>query len=580
MNVRIFFYLVVTMLCLSGCNESPEDRQKEANQYYKSADQLMKQGQLRAALVQAKNVIQLIPDSAQGYLQVTRIYNRIGYYSEVEKLIGSKINTMPELAYPLAYSYYQRKKYRSVLDTLNLTAAPEDPAVNLLRALCHLHLGEDILFEKDLKSLEQEKDNPYLLYARAKSAEARGDLLKAESFLKQILSTAPIYIDAITDLAEIYFKQSRFDAAEQRLTQALAAITNADTLTVEKARVLTMMVEMLVQQGRSSEAYTYQKILATANPELDFMRGRFDEALEFYAEGNIERARSVLIDLHQSFPNNSNVTTLLGVIAFQLGQDEEAETYLSQVIDPETATSSLIYASSLLKTRNNKIDDAITLLKSAVEAQPRNAQLLSTYGLALLQKDPLDKEAVLALEKSIVMDPKQQRLRLALADRHYRLGEVEQGFAQLESAYRQTPLDILIAQNYFRQLKNVSGEKLVLTEIAALKEKFPTEAQARLIEAWWMLESKRYAEVEKLLVKQMDSFAQAEKMSAYLLLADNYTQQNKPEAARKVLEEYLRESPQSLQIYNQWLGLINPDQLPAAFAFLQELQTADETRVY
>ncbi len=576
--MRIIFLIFCAACFLAACSDGPESRIKEAGQYLKSAEQLSKQGQLRASLVQAKNVIQLLPDSAQGYLQIARIYNRIGYYSEVEKLIGNKLSLMPELGYQLAYAYYQRKKYRSALDTLNLAAVPQDQPVRLLRALCYLQLGEDVSYERELKQIEAvSADDGYLVYAQAKGAQKNEEFIEAESLYKQVSRTAPLYIDALTDLSELFIAQSRFDAAEQRLTEALSLTVNADTLTVEKARILTTMVQMLVQQGRSGEAYTYQKMLANANPELDFMKGRFDEALEFYAQGDIDRARSVLVDLHQSFPNNSNVTTLLGVIAFQQGKDQEAEAYLAQVIDPETATPGLIQASSILKARNNKIDDAIELLKAAVKAQPRNAQLLATYGLALLQKDPLDKEGAMALEKSIAMDSTQQRLRLALADRHYRLSEEEQGFAQLESAFRNAPLDSLITQNYFRQLLTVSGDKAVLKEIASLKEKFPKEPQVVLTESWWLFELKRYAEVEKVLTKAMNSFPQAEKMSAYLLLSDAYSQQKKPEAARKVLEEYLRDSPQSSSVYDKWLGLVGSAQLSTAINFLQELQAADET---
>ena len=574
--INLFVIFVVVSLC--ACDSSHDGQKTRADQYLKSANQLAKQGQLRAALVQSKNVLQVEPESESGYLQIARIYNQIGYYTETEALLRNKLDVMPGLAYELAVAYFQRKKYKSALDVLSSSSVQQDQAFRLLKAVCYLHLGELQEYEKEVTNIASvSRSDGYLVAAEGEAAKLQNDLDGAEKKFLQITNESPLYVDALTYLADIYIAQAKFDLAEKKLTEALSLTLNADTLTVQKAKILTTMVQMLVQQGRSGEAYTYQKMLANANPELDFMKGRFDEALEFYAQGDIDRARSVLVDLHQSFPNNSNVTTLLGVIAFQQGKDQEAEAYLAQVIDPETATPGLIQASSILKARNNKIDDAIELLKAAVKAQPRNAQLLATYGLALLQKDPLDKEGAMALEKSIAMDSTQQRLRLALADRHYRLSEEEQGFAQLESAFRNAPLDSLITQNYFRQLLLVAGDKAVLKEIASLKEKFPKEPQVVLAEAWWLFELKRYAEVEKALTRAMDSFPQAEKMSAYLLLSDVYSQQKKPEAARKVLEEYLRDSPQSSSVYEKWLGLVGSAQLSTAINFLQELQAADET---
>ena len=569
----------IFLLCglLAACEKNQEDVSHQANQYLKSAEQLSQQGQLRAALVQAKNVIQIAPDSAQGYLQIAKIYNQIGYYSEVEKLLANKLALMPELSYELAVAYYQRKKFRSALDALTVSGVQQDQDFRLLKSFCHLQLGETNEFDMEVRKIAAfSESDGYQLFAQAKAAQMNREWENAEKLLLQITPSSARYTDALITLSEIYIEQSQFDYAEKKLTDALSLTLNADSLTVEKAKILTMLVQMLVQAGRSGEAYTYQKILANANPQLDLMRSRFDEAVGFYADGDVERAKNTLVALHQSFPNNSNVTTLLGMIAFQSGNDEEAERYLSEVIDPETATPGLIQASSLLKARNNKIDEAIELLKASIKAQPRNASLLATYGLALLQKDPTDKEGAIALEKSIAMDSSQQRLRLALAERHYRLDEQEQGLAQLETAFRNLPLDKVIEQTYFNQLAKDIGVKAVIDEIAQLKEKYPHEHQVTLIESWWLIKQKQYAEAEKKLLATLHNVSVQEKMDSWLLLSDLYMLQNKKDSAQKVMEDYLRAAPQATAIYPVWMGLAE-SKTTTAIVFLQELQQLDET---
>lgn len=562
---------------LAGCGKTPDDINNRANQYLKSAEQLANQGQLRAALVQAKNVIQISPDSAQGYLQIARIYNQIGYYTEVEKLLANKLVLMPELSYELAVAYYQRKKYRSALDVLAVSGVQQDQDFRLLKSLCHLQLGEINEFDMEMRKIAAVSENDgYLFFAQGKSAQIKREWKQSEQLLLQVSASSVLYIDALMALSEVYTEQSQFDYAEKKLTEALSITLNADTLTVEKAKILTMLVQMLVQGGRSGEAYTYQKILANANPQLDLMKSRFDEAVELYAKGDIEKAKDSLIVLHQSFPNNSNVTTLLGMIAFQQGKDEEAEAYLALVIDPETATPGLIQASSLLKARNNKIDEAIELLKESVSAQPRNAQLLATYGLALLQKNPTDKEGAMALEKSVAMDATQQRLRLALAERHYRLSEKEQGLAQLETAFRNSPLDNVIQKTYFNQLVADIGPKAVVAEINQLKQKFPHEHQVTLIESWWLIKQKQYAEAEKTLLVNLSGISEKERMASWLLLSDLYMLQDKKDSAKKMMEDYLRMAPQATPIYAVWIGLVE-NKTTTAITFLQELQKLDET---
>jgi cellulose synthase operon protein C len=570
--LTILFCFVV-----SSC-DSGQDNVNETNQYLKSAEQLFNQGQLRAALVQAKNVIQMSPDSAQGYLQLARIYNRIGYYSEVEKLIGNKTALMPELSYELAYAYFQRKKYRSALDTLTISSVEQDQSFRLLKSQCHLYLGETAEYEMEIRKIAAvSNDDGYLSFAQAKSAQLNADWINSEKLFSSISSTSGLYIESLVNLADVYTHQSKFDAAEKSLTTALSSSLNADTLTVEKANILSRLVQILVQQGRSGEAYTYQAILAAANPQLDAMKSRFDEAVALYAEGEIEKSQILLTELHRSYPNNSNVTTLLGVIAFQQGRDHEAEELFAEVIDPETATPGLIQASSLLKARNNKIDEAIKLLKSAINAQPENAQLLATYGLALLQKDPADKNGAMALEKSIAMDPAQQRLRLALAERHYRLGETVQGLAQLETAFKNAPLDRIVEQTYFTQLARNQDESKVLSSIAELKNKYPLEYQVSLIESWWMIKQGQYPAAEELLTAKFSSLTPAQKMDSLLLLSDLYLKQNKNDSARKMLQDYLRLSPEAMRIYLRWFDLLEKNTIQSAKDFLKELQGTDET---
>lgn len=576
MKTILSVVLITLFVCLVSCDRK-QNATNQTVQYLKSAEQLSKQGQLRAALVQAKNVIQISPDSAQGYLQIARIYNQIGYYAEVEKLIGHKIALMPELSYELAYSYFHRKKYRTALESLTISSAEQDQAFRLLKSMCHLHLGETAEYEMEVRKIAAfSESDGYLPYALAKLAQSTSDWENAEKHFSTVNNRSPLYIESLISLADVHIHQQKLDVAEKTLTHALSSSVNADTLTVEKANILSRLVQILVQQGRSGEAYTYQTILAAANPQLDAMKNRFDEAVKLYAEGEIAKSKILLAELHRSYPNNSNVTTLMGVIAFQEGRDQDAEELFSKVIDPETATSGLIQASSLLKVRNNKIDEAIELLKSAVNAQPTNAQLLATYGLALLQKDPADKNGAMALEKSIAMDTTQQRLRLALAERHYRLGEDVQGLAQLETAFKNAPLDKIIAQTYFNQLAKTNDQKIASEAMVTLKKQYPDEHQVVLIEAWWMIMQGQNDAAEKLLTARFSSLTPPQKMDSLLLLADLYIKQNKKDSARNMLQDYLRMSPEATQVYQRWFGLLEKVTFESAKEFLQELQS-DET---
>jgi cellulose synthase operon protein C len=138
-------------------------------------------------------------------------------------------------------------------------------------------------------------------------------------------------------------------------------------------------------------------------------------AMELYRQGKFDEAAKVLSEIREQFPQDKNSAMLMGLVQYQQGQDQQASEIFDKFIDPETATPTVIQAAALAKYRSNKMDEALALLKKSVESQPENAEILATYGLALLDKDPTSAEAEKALEKSLALNPKQQRLRLALA---------------------------------------------------------------------------------------------------------------------------------------------------------------------
>src|SRR5690606_16416478 len=144
----------------------------------------------------------------------------------------------------------------------------------------------------------------------------------------------------------------------------------------------------------------------------------------------------------------------------------------------------VIQAAALAKFRTNKVDDAVALLKSAAENQPNDAIILATYGLALLDHDDTSNEGALALEKSLALNPQQQRLRIALAKRHIAMEKPEQAIAQLQKAYREQPLDLAIQQSYFKALIDNQQIEQVRAEIADFKAANPNNPRGAFMEGW------------------------------------------------------------------------------------------------
>src|SRR5690606_5522629 len=169
------------------------------------------------------------------------------------------------------------------------------------------------------------------------------------------LLTNPENLELLQLLGSINVYNRNLDVAEQHLTKALGLLPKTDIITSQRLAVLTLLTETLIQLGRTSEAYTYQKVIAEANPESNAAQQRFNEAMELFQQGKLTEAEDILHELREQFPNDKNTATLLGMVEFRKGSDDKASTLFDEFIDPETATPTIIQAAALVKYRNNQM---------------------------------------------------------------------------------------------------------------------------------------------------------------------------------------------------------------------------------
>ncbi|RYD70160.1 MAG: tetratricopeptide repeat protein, partial [Sphingobacteriales bacterium] len=258
-------------------------------------------------------------------------------------------------------------------------------------------------------------------------------------------------------------------------------------------------------------------------------------------------------------------------------QDKQAIELFDQFVDPETATSSVIQAAALAKFRSNKMDEAIEMLKKSAEGQPDNPDILATYGLALLEKDNTSVEGQKALEKSLALNPKQQRLRLALAKRDFVMKNPALALGQLQKAYSEQPQDLLIQQTYFKALFQEDKADVVKTEIAEYKKSYPNSARGYFLDGWFYFTQKNYPLAQQSFEKALMQKDNAEKNLSYAGLAEIYKVQNQPQKAVATWQALLLEDPTQVSAYADWLQLMEKLQRgKEAAIFLTELEAKSD----
>lgn len=570
---------IVGSFSLTGCKDDKAANKEEAARFSRSAATYQQQGQLRAAMLEARNAVQKDPQNAQGYIALAKIYNQVGAYASTQKALEPVVKKLPDVSFELADAYMASKKYRSALNLLadysgDKTSVDVQARKQIIIARSNIRLGDKAGYETALAELTKipgKQDDVATLEAEYLISQGRSE--EAQTKLDGLIANSNNNVKSLIILGNFALQSNQLAKAEDYYTKALGLLPNTDVLTVDKTTVLAQLTEALIQQGRTSEAYRYQKLLADANPESQAAQQKFNDAMEYYRQGKFDEAEKVLTEIREQFPQDKNTAMLLGLVQYQQGEDQQALELFDKFIDPETATPTVIQAAALAKYRSNKMDEALVLLKKSVESQPENAEILATYGLALLDRDPSSSEAEKALEKSLALNPKQQRLRLALAKRHIAMKNQAQALAQLQKAYTEEPLDLVIQQTYFKALFAEGKNDEVKKEVAEFQKNYPTNARGAFLEGWYKLIQKDYPGAQSAFEKSLATKGNNEKVLSYTGLAELYDLQKQPQKSILVWQSLLEEDPTQIPAYAHWMRLVQQlKRDKEAFSFLVDLE--------
>ena len=569
---------------LMSCGDDKGVDKEGAARHITSAVTYQGQGQFHAAMLEARNAVEKDPENPGGHLVLAKIYNQVGSFDAAQKLLEPVIKKMPSVSVELAESYINNNKFRSAINVLNDYVVDEvsDPISaarkQAILAQSYIRLGDKAGYEKAVELLTKIPNTKNeLIIIEADYLVSQGDKEAAATQLELLAKSENLNIKSYLLLGNFALQNNQYDKAEGFFTKAIGLLPNTDVMTVERRIVLAQLTESLILQGRTSEAYRYQKILADENPEGKVAQQKFNDATELYRQGKFVEAEKLLSEIRDQFPQDKNSAMLLGLVQFQRGQDEQAIELFDKYIDAETASSTLIQTAAIAKFRAKKMDDALAMLKKAVAAQPNNADILATYGLALLDHTPTSDEGQKALEKSLALNPEKHRLRLALAKRHYAMNNPEQGVAQLRTAYRAVPLDFVVQEAYIKALMQAGKHEEIKKEIASFQKDYPTNPRGAFIEGWHKLVLKDYAGAQAQFEKALSAKDNKEKILAYTGLAELYHQQNQPQKAINTWQALLAEDATQIPVYAKWYQLARElKRTPEAVTFLMQLEAKSD----
>jgi len=162
------------------------------------------------------------------------------------------------------------------------------------------------------------------------------------------------------------------------------------------------------------------------------------KAVKLHNSGDLERAGQIYRNILSVDPFHSDALHLLGVMARQMGKDEEAERCISKAI--HLSPHSALYHTSLgdLFEGNGRTRDAFACYKKALSLDPSCAQARANIGI-LYEKGGHVEEAIQCYQKALEIAPSLVEVTRNLCNTFKRNGRVNEAIECLEKAIRLNP---------------------------------------------------------------------------------------------------------------------------------------------
>ncbi|WP_111495994.1 tetratricopeptide repeat protein [Marinobacter bohaiensis] len=493
MLFRITLLASAMLLFLTGCSDGEEEMSQQEIQYLSHLDQarfFQRQGELKASTLEARSAIELNPGEVEPYFIIVDNLVEAGdavtaarQVKEIDKRLDGE-NT-PDSVHNriqliLSRTHLMRRQSEAALEALKGLHNPDRTQAvqaDLLR-------GDIFLDEKQLDSAQQAYQSALdadgssvpALIGLSKVAQARDDSAQADQRIAEATEIDPNYPELWLWKAQLAKARKQWNTSEEAYIRALEDIGQYDIMTYRKYTTISSLIEVLREQGKSSEAFVYEEILAKSAPGT--VKSNFAAAQEAYHQGNLPEAARYLNEILKQVPHHVQSSVMLGMIRFQQGRVEEAEELLAPIAQAQdsAAASKLLAAAQL---RLQRPEQARELLENLSDEQA-DPGVLALMGIASLAAGDTvaGREYI---EKSLELNPENTDLRLRYA--RYLIGQgqtadaIEQASAVMDTAPDNDQARALIVDAYAK-----AGDIPAAEESAAawVKEQ-PDNVSARII---------------------------------------------------------------------------------------------------
>jgi putative PEP-CTERM system TPR-repeat lipoprotein len=449
--VRATFLVVAISLTLAGCSEEEQEMSQEEIQYLSHMDQsrfFQRQGELKASTLEARSAIELQPERVEPYLLIINNLLTAGDAKNAERMLDQLLSDIGEesisqqnandAALIRSEAHLMQREPEEALAVLD---ALEDPdrvqqlEGALLRGEIHLAAGR-LDQAAEAYSVAQNTDPNAVrpLIGQARVAYRQNKPGEGDEYIAQAEELDPDHVELWLLKAGIAQDRKDWPDAEQALINALETIGQYDVMTYQKFETMSALINVLREQGKSSEAFVYEEILAKSAPGT--IRSNLIAAQEAFNNGELNNAARYLEEVLSQAPSQQQAALMLGLIRYRQGRPEEAEALLAPVADMEDSEQARkLLAATRLQMRN---PEGAREILANLEDQDSDPETLALVGIASLVSGDTESGEQF-IEKSLDLAPDNNNLRLRYATYLVRTGQTERAIEQANRVLESDP---------------------------------------------------------------------------------------------------------------------------------------------
>lgn len=409
--LRVLLLVTMAVFFLFGC-ASPEEKKAP---HEKRAAEYLKEGKLKEAVIELRNVVQLDPKDDAAYYHLGETYLKLKKGREAFQAFSRAVSANPEnlkAQLKLGQIFLLAKKTDDARKkaTLLLEKAKDDP--DALSLLAGVQVQEKDI-ESAIKTLQiitkTDPDNFKSYLSLGRLFLLKKDLDQSKKAYLKAISLEPESRVAYVELANAYSAEGKWEKAEGELQKLL----NISKTRYRDLPLLGRFYEHTEKWEKAEKTYREAADLAPPEDVSPLMnlgafyarRKNYNQALEAF-----EKAATTKKD-------NIDIQLAIAQLHFDFRKMDRAQKVVDGILEKDKGHVAANFLKGRLSLAKQDFSGALDRFDLVVREWPRNAEAYSFKALALLGQGK-GQLAEKDLVKAVELNPRLVDARVLLAERY------------------------------------------------------------------------------------------------------------------------------------------------------------------